>query len=184
VKEVDVDTVMRPGLSTMSSFQKGNYQMHSYQVAKLAVTTWIYCLARRWEGRGVTANLLDPRIVKGEFGAESEAPAPIRLMFRMTNSFVAAGTERSSEQYVRLATDPTLANVSGMYFVSGKEKKDGSSALSLDRVVQKRINDAAEAWAAPFLSGRSLAAPSPVQIGGIEDINVGGSLTSAKAERL
>jgi NAD(P)-dependent dehydrogenase (short-subunit alcohol dehydrogenase family) len=34
--------------------------MRSYQTAKLAVTTWIYGLARRWAGRGITANLLDP----------------------------------------------------------------------------------------------------------------------------
>ena len=34
--------------------------------------------------------------------------------------FVAVGMERGSEQYVRLAADPELANVSGMYFVSGK----------------------------------------------------------------
>jgi hypothetical protein len=39
--------------------------------------------------------------------------------------------------------------------VSGKEKKAGSSPLSLDPVVQQRITDAAEAWAAPFLRGRA-----------------------------
>src|SRR5262249_30138901 len=37
-----------------------------YQTAKLAVTTWIYGLARRWADRGVTANVLDPGIVKGQ----------------------------------------------------------------------------------------------------------------------
>ena len=53
-----------------------------------------------------------------------------------------------------LAADPALATVSGTYFVSGKEKKEGSSPLSLDPAMQKRINDAAEAWATPFLRGR------------------------------
>ncbi len=91
------------------------------------MTTWIYGLARRWAGRGVTANLLDPGIVKGKSG---------------------------SEQYVRLAADPALAGVSGMYFVSGKEKKEGSSPLTLDPAVQKGIDDAAGAWTAPFLRGR------------------------------
>jgi hypothetical protein len=38
-----------------------------------------------------------------------------------------------------------------MYFVSGKERKEGSSPLTLDPAVQKRINGAAEAWATPFL---------------------------------
>jgi len=65
--------------------------------------------------------------------------------------FVAAGMQRGSQQYVRLAADPALAGTSGMYFVRGKEKKQSSSPLSLDPAVQKRINDAAEAWATPFL---------------------------------
>ncbi len=133
----------------------GNYQMRSYQVAKLAVTTLIYGLARRWAGRGVTANVLDPGMVKGEIGELFEGPAVMRVMMNHVIPFFAAvGTERGSEQYVRLAADPTLAHVSGRYFVSGKEKKEGSSPLSLDPIVQKRINDAAEAWAAPFLRGR------------------------------
>ena len=154
VKKADPDRFMRPVERQMSSFQKGNYQMESYQMAKFAVTTWIYGLARRWLGRGVTANLLDPRIVKGEFGAEFESP--IRLFFRVARLF-ADPMERASEQYVRLAVDPTLTNVSGTYFVSGKEKPEGSSPLSLDADVQQRINDAAEAWAAPFLRGRRLS---------------------------
>lgn len=66
-----------------------------------------------------------------------------------------AAVERGSEQYVRLAADPELANVSGMYFVSGQKKKEGSSLLSLGPALQKRIDDVAEAWAAPFLRARS-----------------------------
>jgi len=155
LKEVDIDAFMHPGTSTMSRYQMGNYQMQSYQTAKLAVTTWIYGLARRWAGRGVTANVLDPGMVKGEFGEHFEGPAPIRLMLNHVIPFFAAvGTERGSEQYVRLAADLTLVDVSGKYFVSGKEKPEGSSPLSLDPVVQERINDAAETWAAPFLRSR------------------------------
>ncbi len=153
VKKADLDRFMHPVERQMSSFQKGNYQMESYQMAKFAVTTWTYGLARRWKSRGVTANLLDPRIVKGEFGAELESP--IRLFFRVASLF-ADPIVRASEQYVRLAADPTLANVSGMYFESGREKPQGSSPLSLDPDVQRRINDSAEAWAAPFLHGRQL----------------------------
>ena len=60
----------------MGGNQRGRYQMRSFQTAKLAVTTWIYGLARRWAGRGVTANLLDPGIVKGKTGSSiSRAPA-------------------------------------------------------------------------------------------------------------
>jgi NAD(P)-dependent dehydrogenase (short-subunit alcohol dehydrogenase family) len=158
VKSVDaVDTVMRPAkdLSHAGSYRRGSYQMLSYQIAKFAVTTWTYGLARRWAGRDVTANVLDPGLVKSELGEQFEGPAPLRLLMRrVVPFFVAAGMERGSEQYVRLATDPSLATVSGRYFVSGKEKKERSSPLSLDPVVQKRVDEVAEAWAAPFLRGR------------------------------
>lgn len=158
LKSADIDALMHPPQPPprMGSNQRGRYQMRSYQTAKLAVTTWSYGLAYRWAGRGVTANLLDPGIVKGKSGSEHfEGPAPMGvLMSYVIPFFVAVGMERGSQQYVRLAADPALANVSGVYFVSGKEKKEGSSPLSLDPAVQKRINDGAEAWATPFLRGR------------------------------
>ena len=73
------------------------------------------------------------------------------LMSHVIPFFAATGMQKGSQQYVRLAADPTLAAVSGTYFVSGKEKKEGSSPLSLDPAIQQRINDAAETWATPFL---------------------------------
>ena len=155
LRSVDVDPLMHPGRDASkpgSSQAKGKYQMCSYQTAKLAVTTWTYCLARRWERRGVTANVLDPGIVKGQMGEQYEGPAVMGLMMsHVIPFFVAKSKDRGSEQYIRLATDPQLANVSGMYFVSGKERKEGSSRLTLDPAVQKRINDVAEEWAAPYL---------------------------------
>jgi retinol dehydrogenase 14 len=158
LKTADIDALMHPPPPPprMGSNQRGSYQMRSYQTAKLAVTTWIYGLARRWAGCGVTANLLDPGIVKGKSGSEHfDGPALMRvLMSNVIPFFVAAGMERGSQQYVRLAADPTLAAVSGTYFVSGKEKKKGSSPLSLDPAMHKRIDEAAQAWAAPFLSSR------------------------------
>jgi len=83
LRSVDVDPVMHPGRDASkpgSSQAKGKYQMCSYQTAKLAVTTWTYCLARRWERRGVTANVLDPGIVKGQMGAQYGGPAVMGLM--------------------------------------------------------------------------------------------------------
>src|SRR6516165_6442885 len=48
LKQVDLDAFLRPGKPPMNRYQRGAYQMQSYQVAKLAVTTWIYGLALRW----------------------------------------------------------------------------------------------------------------------------------------
>ena len=156
LQTADIDAFLHPGQAAprMGSSERGRYQMRSYQTAKLAVTTWIYGLARRWAGRGITANLLDPGIVKGKSGSEHyQGPAPMGiLMSSVIPFFIAAGMEKGSKQYVRLAADPSLAMVSGAYFVSGKQKRQGSSPLTLDPAVQRRIGDAAEAWAAPFLA--------------------------------
>jgi NAD(P)-dependent dehydrogenase (short-subunit alcohol dehydrogenase family) len=157
LKTADIGALIHPGPAAprMSSNQRGRYQMRSYQTAKLAVTTWVYGLARRWAGRGITANLLDPGIVKGQMGELYQGPALVGvLMSHVIPYFAAAGIQKGSQQYVRLAADPTLATVSGRYFVKGEEKKQGSSPLSLDPAIQQRINDAAEAWATPFLPSR------------------------------
>jgi len=158
LKTADIDALIHPpeAAPRKGSSQRGRYQMRSYQTAKLAVTTWIYGLARRWAGRGATANLLDPGIVKGKSGSEHfEGPALMGvLMSHLIPFFAAAGMQRGSQQYVRLAADPALATISGRYFVRGKENKQGSSPLSLDPAIQQRIDDAAEAWATPFLRGQ------------------------------
>jgi NAD(P)-dependent dehydrogenase (short-subunit alcohol dehydrogenase family) len=157
LKAADIGALMRPGPAAprMGSSERGRYQMRSYQTAKLAVTTWVYGLARRWAGRGVTANLLDPGIVKGQMGEQYQGPALMGvLMSHVIPFFAAAGMEKGSQQYVRLAADPALAAVSGRYFVKGEENKQGSSPLSLDPAIQQRIDDAAKAWATPFLPGR------------------------------
>jgi NAD(P)-dependent dehydrogenase (short-subunit alcohol dehydrogenase family) len=158
LKRIDLDDLMEPSraLSRLSRYQTGNYQMRSYQTAKLAVTTWTFGLSRRWAGSGVTANVLDPGIVKGKSGSEQyEGPAVMDiLMSHVIPFFIAAGMEKGSRQYVRLAADPALANVSGAYFVKGEPKDNSGSSLTHDPAIQSRIDEAAEAWAAPYLASR------------------------------
>jgi NAD(P)-dependent dehydrogenase (short-subunit alcohol dehydrogenase family) len=108
----------------MGSKRRGRYQMRSYQTAKLAVTTWIYGLARRWAGRGISANVLDPGLVKGKSGSEHFEGSALTgiLMCHVIPFFVAAGMARGSQQYVRLAADPALADASGRYFVRARKR--------------------------------------------------------------
>jgi hypothetical protein len=122
-------------------------------------------------------------MVKSELGEHFEGPGVLNfIMSRLTPFFVAADPERAAQHYVRLATDPALANVSGMYFVSGKEKPSASSALSLDPTTQQQILDAAEAWAAPFLLDRQLPGGRVVQNRRDEDATAAGARTIASAE--
>jgi hypothetical protein len=69
------------------------------------------------------------------------------MMSCLVPLFAAVDPRRASEHYVRLATDPALANVSGKYSVSGRAKPEASSPLASDPAVQERIEEAAAAWA-------------------------------------
>jgi hypothetical protein len=86
--------------------------------------------ARTREGvdRGFAQNFLGAFLLTRLLEERLLGSAPARVIALLMNHvipfFVAAGKERGSEQYVRLATDPTLADVSGMYFVSGPRPRD------------------------------------------------------------
>lgn len=153
LKTVALDAMVRPAAPPTSASEKGRYQMRSYQTSKLAVTAWIYTLAKNWRGRGITANLLDPGMVKSDLGESWEGSAVMGFMMSTFIPTLAADSmERGSQQYVRLASDPDLANVSGTYFVRGQEKPEKATSKALDPAVQKQVIDLAEAWAAPFLA--------------------------------
>jgi hypothetical protein len=76
------------------------------------------------------------------------------LMSHVIPFFIASGMKKGSRQYVRLAADPALANVSGAYFVKGEPKDTSGSPLTDDAAIQSQIDEAAEAWAAPYLASR------------------------------
>ena len=61
--------------------------------------------------------------MKGNSGSEHFQGPPVTgiLMSHVIPFFATAGMQRGSQQYVRLAADPALADASGMYFVRGKE---------------------------------------------------------------
>lgn len=155
VKEFQLDALATPG-TTLS-------QLDAYSMAKLALCPWIFGLARRWADRGVTANLLDPGWVRTEMGAQFEGPAPQRWLMSTMNRLFGAGHQKGSEQYLKLACDPAVAEKSGRYFASGREKD--SSPLTHDAVLACRIEEHAEAWAAPFLVGHGNPSASGVPIG-------------------
>jgi retinol dehydrogenase-14 len=120
VKTFRLDALGTPG-TTLS-------QMDAYNMAKLAVCAWIYELARRWGVRGVTANVLDPGWVRTEMGAQFDGPALQRWFISIVNRMFGASHQKGSEQYLKLACDPALAETSGRYFASGHEKESSPCA--------------------------------------------------------
>jgi retinol dehydrogenase 14 len=148
VKKVDLDLLMTP-TGTLKP-------MDSYGIAKLAMVTFTYGLAKRLASKGVTANILDPFMVETEIGSQFDGPALQRwFMFTVLPKVFGTNQEKGALPYVELAGAPALEGVTGGYWVKGK-KKD-SSPLSHDEVLARRIDEAAEAWAFTAPASRSSA---------------------------
>lgn len=123
--------------------ESGWSTMGAYRRSKAANVLFTYDLARRFEGRGVTANAIHPGLVATNFGSGVRwirwATRPVRRW--MTQPAEAGAT------LVRLAADPELAGVTGRYFEKWDER--ASSEYSHDRDVQAALWAASERLVAP-----------------------------------
>lgn len=101
----------------------------AYGQSKLCNLLFTLALARRLEGKGVTANAVHPGVVATELSREAPARAsPARGL--LTPKEGAVGS-------LHLATSPELEGVSGKYFEGAVQKTP--SPLSLDVAAQERL---------------------------------------------
>ncbi|UQA60973.1 SDR family oxidoreductase [Polyangium aurulentum] len=98
----------------------------AYASSKLANILFAYELSRRLRGTKITSNVLHPGVITTKL---------LRTGFGTGGGTLEQGAATS----VRLATDPSLAQVTGKYFADEREAK--SSALSHDRALQRRLYD-------------------------------------------
>lgn len=119
-----------------------NAAFQAYHRAKLCNLYFMYELAERLEGTGVTVNAISPgyfvnttiyRNLTGiwMFGA--------KLVFGVGTLFGLNTPERSAETYVHVATDPALATTTATYFEHRKEKQ--TSELARDPELRRRLWD-------------------------------------------
>ena len=106
--------------------EKGYGQLTpAYGRSKLANILFSAELARRMAGKGVTSNSLHPGSVASEFGRTGRG-------FYLVLANLARRFLKSPEQGARtsllLATDPSLAEVSGEYYVGKRKKKPSGPA--------------------------------------------------------
>jgi len=107
----------------------------AYNQSKLANVMFTYELANRLRATSVTANALHPGVVSTSFGAED--PAMIqRLVVPFMRPFMKS-LDRGAATSIRLASDPDLESVSGIYFAKGKPTT--SSKQSYDKAVATRL---------------------------------------------
>ena len=131
----------------------------AYNRSKLANVLFTYELARRLEGRGVTANCLHPGVVPtnlnrylgtGRDPAASQ-PSPVTRMKRSFRRKLGLLRGRRSEvctpeeacrTSVHLATSPDVEQVSGAYFVDCRQAS--SSPASHDEAIAARLWEVSE----------------------------------------
>jgi NAD(P)-dependent dehydrogenase (short-subunit alcohol dehydrogenase family) len=106
----------------------------AYRRSKLCNVLYTRELARRWAGRGVTANCLHPGFVATRFGDESGGL--IACVIRLAKLF-AISPERGADTIVHLASSKEVTDVTGEYFYKRRpqtpspEARDDSAARRL-----------------------------------------------------
>jgi retinol dehydrogenase-12 len=104
----------------------GKYsQTQAYYNAKLTNLLYIYALARRLEGGGVTVNAVSPGSVNTGFG--DKAGGTMGLILRVGAPLFADAT-KAARGSVRIMTDPDLATATGGYYAAAKRKKSSKKS--------------------------------------------------------
>jgi retinol dehydrogenase-14 len=121
----------------------------AYCQSKLANIVFTYELARRLEGRGVTANCLHPGVVATNFGTSGSAP--VRVLFTLIRPFLRSPAKGAATT-IHLSASKDVEGVTGRYFVD--EREAPSSPASYEREAWGRLWMVSEALTGLTASAR------------------------------
>jgi NAD(P)-dependent dehydrogenase (short-subunit alcohol dehydrogenase family) len=125
---------------------RGYLPFRAYARSKLANLLFTYELARRLGGTGVTANAVNPGLVRTGLGRGN---GPVRdLAWQLTHlryRSASLSPERGADTIVYLARSPAVASVTGEYFFQRKPLQ--SSPASHDVGAAQRLWALSEQWA-------------------------------------
>ncbi|MEQ1873798.1 MAG: SDR family oxidoreductase [Ilumatobacteraceae bacterium] len=107
----------------------------AYSQSKLANVLFTYELARRLQGTAVTANALHPGVVRTSFG--NDDPSRLQRVALPIGRLFMKSPARGAATSIYVATDPSLAGVTGQYFANSRAKR--SSPRSHDAAVAQRL---------------------------------------------
>ena len=106
--------------------------MGAYGISKLANILFTRALARRLEGKAVSATCLHPGFVRTNFGANNkDMGAVLKAIFRLVSRF-ARTPEKGAETVIYLATSPELHGESGGYYFDCKPLSPSAAAQDDD----------------------------------------------------
>jgi NAD(P)-dependent dehydrogenase (short-subunit alcohol dehydrogenase family) len=126
--KIDFDDIM---------MEKKYASMKQYANSKLIVTTHTYTLARRLEGKGVTANVVEPGFVATNLGS-SMGSLRDRIAFAIVRP-IQISPEKGAQTSIWAATEENLDEVTGKTFAKMKETRSGEKTY--DEAVQDRLWD-------------------------------------------
>lgn len=140
------------------SMSRGYLPFRAYARSKLANLLFTYELARRLRGTGVTANAVNPGLVRTRLGRGN---GPVRdLAWHLTHlryRSASLAPEQGAETIVFLACSPSVAIVSGEYFFQRQPAQ--SSPASHDVSTAQELWALSEQWAGT--QGAIEPAPQP-----------------------
>lgn len=114
--------------------EKGYAGWRAYSASKLANILFTSELARRLEGTTVTANSLHPGVIASGFALNNKGF--VGTLWKLASPFLMS-SESGAKTTIFLATDPSVANVSGKYFSKSKVKTPSREAR--DAAVAARL---------------------------------------------
>jgi NAD(P)-dependent dehydrogenase (short-subunit alcohol dehydrogenase family) len=120
--------------------EKGYKGMEAYAGSKLMLTTYTLELARRLEGTGVTANVVEPGFVATKLGRNSGSLLN-SVMFTLVRPMQIT-PDKAAENTVYAATSPGLEGVTGKVFAKKQEKE--TPPITHDGEARKQLWDATE----------------------------------------
>ncbi|CAM5686751.1 SDR family NAD(P)-dependent oxidoreductase [Mycolicibacterium aubagnense] len=124
----------RGHVETDWSFPGKYSQTQAYFDAKLTNLLWVYAMARRLDGHGITVNAVSPGSVNSGFGAK--AGGVFGLMMKLGSPFYGHAS-KGSAGVIRVMADPALATVTGGYHTPSKQKP--SSKKSRNEDLQEQV---------------------------------------------
>src|SRR5712691_7779742 len=131
-KGIDFDAVRRPTASRTG--------LREYAVSKLGNVLFSQELARRTEGRGITAYALHPGVVASDIWRR--VPWPVRSLMKLRM----LSTEQGAATSLYCATAPELAGVTGRFYDNCRER--AASAVATPELA-RALWERSEAWTAP-----------------------------------
>ena len=117
----------------MAKFDPANFNgeksfggVSNYCFTKLCNVYFTYSLAEKLKGTNITVNAVHPGVVRSGFGSDYTSPW-IRPFFAISRMFMIT-KEQGAATSVFLASDSSVAKISGEYFKNSKVKKTTSLA--------------------------------------------------------